>query len=188
MLKNFDDCINLFSDDESQMTEQEKAALRVGCMKVLNVISNPTIILNNDFDIMFANKAFLKCIDKSTDSVIGEKCFDVFDCCGVKEQNGACPFSDSIKEKKSKKIEFCQHNSGKYWEMIVDPCIHNKNVVACIHFFREITSRKLKEQKIIDEFDDLSEDMEKISDLMEHREIRMAELKDKIHELEKERI
>ena len=73
MLKNFDDCIKLFSDDESQMTEQEKAALKVGCMKVLNVISNPTIILNNDFDIMFANKAFLKCIDKSIDPVIGEK-------------------------------------------------------------------------------------------------------------------
>ena len=188
MFKNFDDCIKLFSDDESQMTEQEKAALRTGCMKVLKVISNPTIILNNDFQIMFANKAFLKCIDKSMDSVIGEKCFDIFDCQGVEEQNGACPFSDSIKERKSKRIEFYQPNSGKYWEMTVDPCMHNQNVVACIHFFREITSRKLKEQKIIDEFNDLSKDIEKMSDLMENREIMMAELKDKIRELEKERI
>ena len=184
MILDFEDCIKLFSDDKQQMTEREKAALMDGCTKVLNTISYPVIILNTDFNIMFANKGFLKCVNKSDDYVRGKKCFDVFDCCGVKEQNGACPFSDCIKMQKSKTIEFFQNNSGKYWEMTIDPCMYDNKVVACIHFFRDITQRKLKEKKIIDEFNDLSNDVEKINDLMVGREVKMAELKDKICALE----
>lgn len=187
MIRNFEDCIKLFSDDKVEMGKRERTAIIGGCAKVLNTISDPVIVLNTDFETMFANKGFLRCINKDMNSVIGKKCFDVFDCCGVKEQNGACPFSDCIKMKQSKTIEFFQKNSGKYWEMIVDPCMYDKKVVACIHFFKDITQRKLKDKKIIYELNDLSNDMEKMNDLMVSREVKMAELKDQVDVLETEK-
>jgi len=179
--------LDMFIRGKNKATEKEMTILSAACDKIFNSISDMVIILDPDFNILRANAHSLKCMHRDNKEVEGNKCFRIFHGRNCKNPIEECPFKRLIRTKKSETLEYYNQELKRHWLITVDPIIKDAKIIGSIHFLKDITEKKKEEEKIIDKLDDMNKELNKLYNLMAGREVKMAELKKSIRNLEKRR-
>jgi PAS domain S-box-containing protein len=114
---------------------------------VLNSLPDLIAILNHKYEIIWANTAMAECLNTSTDSCLGVKCFEAIH--GTKLPVDNCPHAKMIMDNKGHTEEVYEPNLGGYFMVTAAP-IKDKsgNTLGSVHIARDITERKIMEDKI----------------------------------------
>ncbi len=121
---------------------------------VLNSMNDAISILNvNDFSIVGANRVFLNKYEMTSDDVIGKKCYEIIynqsSPCSPPDRD--CPLVGTVNTKKHTTLEHSHFIKGEeeYSEVSTSPILNEEgNIVKVVHISRDITERKLAEEKL----------------------------------------
>jgi PAS domain S-box len=116
---------------------------------VLNSLPDLIAILNHKYEIMWVNDAMAECLSTSPDSCLGVRCFEAIH--GTKLPIDDCPHAKMMMDNKRHTEELYEPNLGGYFLVTASP-IKDKsgNILGSVHIARDITERKIMEDKIKD--------------------------------------
>jgi PAS domain S-box-containing protein len=114
---------------------------------VLNSLPDLIAILNHKYEIIWVNTAMAECLNTSPDSCLGLKCFEAIH--GTKLPVDNCPHAKMVMDNRGHTEEVYEPNLGGYFMVTASP-IKDKsgNILGSVHIARDITERKLMEDKI----------------------------------------
>lgn len=109
-------------------------------------LETATMILGPELEVMKANKAMLKLLDKPLDAVIGKACYEVVHQSDIPIDT--CPIEKMKKTNKRAQIELYMPSKDMFMMISVDPCFDDKkNITQIIHSMSDITDLiKTREQ------------------------------------------
>ena len=112
-----------------------------------DAIVDSVSIMDNDFNIVKANKAFLDLFKLREDQVIGKKCYEIVH--GTKHPVDSCPHVKTIQSKKAENSEIAFSPEGPFVSVTTSP-IFNKdnNFNGVVHVISDITQRKKIENEL----------------------------------------
>ena len=116
---------------------------------VLNSLPDLIAILNHKYEIIWVNNAMSECLNTSLDSCLGVRCFEAIH--GTKLPIDDCPHAKMMVDNKRHTEEVYEPNLGGHFLVTASP-IKDKsgNILGSVHIARDITERKIMEDKIKD--------------------------------------
>ena len=112
-----------------------------------DAISDMLSIHSKDFKIIRVNKAFADALNMEPSEVVGKHCYELIH--GTKEPQSYCPCHKTFEKGKPNYTEVFEPNLGAYIGASTSPLFdENGQVKASIHIAKDITERKLAEQKL----------------------------------------
>lgn len=113
-----------------------------------DAISDPVAIIDPEFNIIRANKAFVATSKFTIDSISGEKCHVVL--AGSKTPCPTCPMQKSIRERRVRTCEELKLQDKCYnvWSYPVED--QDKDIKSVVVFYRDITGEKVLTGKLMD--------------------------------------
>lgn len=175
------------------ITEQKKAdeALRESEAQkqaILDGITTNIAFVNENLEILWANKTAADSVGKSPEEMIGHKCHELW-----ADPEKPCEGCPTIKAFKTKKPEHTVMFTpdGRIWEERGEPVFNQDGkVLGVVEIAQDITERRQSEKELEKHRDHLEElvqkrtaELQKTINLMAGREVRMAELKEAIGKL-----
>ncbi|MDD5773918.1 MAG: PAS domain-containing protein [bacterium] len=144
-----------------------------------DAISDFIFILDLDYNILRANKAFYKFIGLDTKNIIGKKCYKLLH--KLDEPWEGCPFKKTKIDSQSRSIEMDNPIKENHFIISIYPIFNEKSkMIEVVHVTKDISemanTKKILEKKI--------SDLEIFAKSSVGRELKMIELKKKIGKLE----
>lgn len=116
------------------------------CRDILESLRESVMILDRDMNIIYANKNTSELLSLSNEKIIGNKCFKLFH--GTDAPPTICPMAEAVDLKKHTEAEVL-FPSGKWYLVTIDPILDPSGPVAkIVHRVKDITERKLYEEKV----------------------------------------
>ncbi len=143
-------------DDLSHKVEElEKLVETISRSKVMwettfDVISDPVLIINRDFEIMRANKALARACAMDIRKVISKKCYKIF--AGYDQPCPKCPVKKTIKEQLSQysELDMFQSSQRQYnVNAYSSPYLLNDQGEGIVLHYRDITDEKDLQKKLM---------------------------------------
>ncbi len=133
--------------EEKQLLQQIEFVRRKW-EETFNSISNMVLVLNSDFVITRANKAFVDRIGLNLQNIIGKKCWEVN--CKKPEYADECPCKVRIKNGDTIQEEIYSEVLGGYFFRILTP-IRNKDgeFIGAVFVYTDITPLKKAEKELL---------------------------------------
>ena len=104
-------------------------------------------LVDKNFNLIKANKSFIKFSGKTKKTLIGKKCYQLVH--GTKESFTGCPHQKALKTKKSERSEFYEPHLKKWLSVGVTPIFdHGRKIVGSIHIAADISERKKAEEAL----------------------------------------
>ncbi|MBU1894767.1 MAG: PAS domain S-box protein [Candidatus Omnitrophica bacterium] len=114
---------------------------------IINVAEDSVMLLDNKFRIINANSATADFLGRAIDEIIGKRCYKLFH--NTDKVPHYCAFKRARRTKKREEKELYISEKKIWISVALDPVLNrNGNVVKAVHFIRDITSRKEKENKM----------------------------------------
>jgi PAS domain S-box-containing protein len=149
--------------------------------KTFNALSDLVFIQDADYTIARMNKAFADALKSKPEDIIGKKCYELLH----KRDTPwpGCPFEKTRKDKKPHTGEIYDPNIGIPLLVTTSPVFDDKgDIIACVHIAKDISEMK----KACKELKKKVRDLEIFHKVAVDRELKMAELKRRIKQLEAE--
>jgi len=125
--------------------------------RIVNSISDALLLIDpNDYTIISANEAALKQLKLRKEDIIGKACYEITHhrSTPCKPPHHICPIQEMLKTGKVvtlKHIHFDKENNEICIEVSAHPVKNQKgNIVQVVHLAKDITERKLAEEKLIE--------------------------------------
>jgi len=110
-------------------------------------ITDMISIHDKNFKITRVNKAFANAFKKEPKELIGETCYEVFH--NTKQPCPNCPHMWSLKTKKPATLELFEPRLGIHLGVSTSPILdENGEVTSSVHIAKDITERKLAEERL----------------------------------------
>lgn len=120
-----------------------------GWKYILNSLPDLIAILNAKYEIIWVNTAMSECLNTSPNSCLGVKCFEAIH--GTELPIDNCPHAKMIMDNKRHTEEVYETNLGGYFLVTAAPIMDKSgNILGSVHIARDITERKIMEDKIKD--------------------------------------
>ncbi len=114
---------------------------------IFQAIGHPSLILGPDHRIIACNKAAAKVTGKSTEQLIGKKCYDVFH--KKNEPPNTCPMEKLIKSGRFETVEMEMEALDRIFMVSCTPVFDKSGaLVRIIHIATDITEHKRAEEKL----------------------------------------
>jgi len=131
---------------DKKQSEQKLIQASENWNKTFRAMRDGIAIIDNNNKIVQCNDSFLNFIGKSSEEVIGKKCFSIVHY--TKFPILGCPYCKTNKTKVRETMEM--EINGRICEIIVDPIIdENMNVSGVVHILSDITERRNLENELI---------------------------------------
>ncbi|MBN1572693.1 MAG: PAS domain S-box protein [Deltaproteobacteria bacterium] len=115
--------------------------------------SDKISIIDRNHCYIKVNMAFAKSLNRHPRDIVGKLCYELEH--GLKAPLPDCPHTKVIRTKKPVVIQGFDQETGVYTEATISPIFDNgKDVIATVNFTKDITERKLAEQKIKQSLDE----------------------------------
>ncbi len=115
--------------------------------------SDKISIIDRDHCYIKVNMAFAKSHKKHPRDIVGKVCYELEH--GLNEPLPDCPHKKVIETKKPVVLQEYDRERGVYTEATISPIFNDNNdVIATVNFTKDITERKLVEQKIKQSLDE----------------------------------
>ncbi|GAF88335.1 unnamed protein product [marine sediment metagenome] len=148
--------------------------------KTFDSISDFIFILDPDFNIVKANKAFSDALKLKPEDIIGKKCHKLLH--KTDEPWPGCPCKKTFEDKKPHTEEIDDLNIGIPLLATSSPVFDDKGrVISCVHIARDISKIKKSEKEIKRKMHDL----EIFHKVAVGRELEISRMKKRIKELER---
>jgi PAS domain S-box-containing protein len=147
-------------DQQQQMATEEKLKqIADEWQTTFDAITDPVMVLDQDFRIIRVNKATLEFLDLPFQSVVGNYCFRLMH--GTDTPPPSCPLAKMISSKQHEEAEFFDGERGKWLFVSVDPILDkNSKITGVVHIVKDISERKRWEEALKEsetKFRDLAE-------------------------------
>ncbi len=104
-------------------------------------------LIDKDFNILKANKKFLKFIKKPKKDVIGSKCYKIIH--GLNKPYKYCPHKKTLTTKKPQTVQFFEPYLKRWFFLTTAPIFDEKRrVLGSLHWAKDITKEKILEQEL----------------------------------------
>ncbi len=131
-----------------------------------DAITDSVSIMDNDFNIVKVNKAFLDLFKLKEDQVIGKKCYEIVHRTNQPIDN--CPHTKTIASKKAEESELAFSLEGPFVSVTTSPIFDkDNNFNGVVHIIHDITKRKKTENE-------LRESEQKLKAILDNIEIGVA--------------
>lgn len=111
-------------------------------------IVDPISILDRDFKVVRANRAFADLFKIEPKELPGQPCYRLVH--GTTAPITGCPFQKTIETKGPAGTEFFEPHLGLHLEEDTSPLYdNNSNLTGCVHIIRDVTEKKRREGKLI---------------------------------------
>jgi PAS domain S-box-containing protein len=115
--------------------------------------SDKISIIDKDHCYIKVNMAFAKALGRHPRDIVGKVCCELEQ--GLESPSPDCPRTEVIRTRKPVVIEEYDEGRGVYVESTISPIFDNgRDVIATVNFTKDITKRKLAEQKIKQSLDE----------------------------------
>jgi diguanylate cyclase (GGDEF)-like protein/PAS domain S-box-containing protein len=115
--------------------------------KAFDTIPDLVFVVDSDFRVQRANRAFAYATGVSKQEIIGKKCFELVH--GTSSPPDWCPHNLSLKDGEGHVTEIYEEKLKGYYQISVNPIsVEDGKFTATIHVARNITDRKMMEQKL----------------------------------------
>lgn len=147
--------------------------------RTFDSISDMIFIIDTDNNIVRANKAFLDAIKKTTDEVVGKKCYEMLH--RSDKPWPSCPLEKTKTDHNPHTEEVDDPVIGIPLLVTTSPIFDDAGIFSgAVHIAKDIRARKEIEGRLRKQI----EELEKFKRVTVDRELRMKELKSRIKELE----
>ncbi|AQU05705.1 PAS domain-containing sensor histidine kinase [Dehalococcoides mccartyi] len=101
-------------------------------------ISDIVFLLDNDFNIQRANRAFTKTLNCQPQDVLNKKCYQVLHHADCPKVN--CPKLIAFNTKKTQRIAYFEENIDKHFEETIDPILDANGLsMGTVHTIKDVT-------------------------------------------------
>ncbi len=151
VLKNEDgEIIGTLSSGEDitdrKRAEEDTRAARKDWEDIFHAINHPTMIIDQNHDILNINKAILEATGRSVNELIGAKCYEIFH--GSGEPPAQCPAAVLLRSGVSSTLEMEMPALGGYFLVSCTPVIDEEGKIRkIIHIATDITHLKRMEKE-----------------------------------------
>ncbi|MBI5207505.1 MAG: PAS domain-containing protein, partial [Candidatus Firestonebacteria bacterium] len=115
--------------------------------KIFDVMDEAIFIIDNEFNIVRANKNLYQLTNFSETDILNKKCFEI-----IHKSNNpieTCPYIKILKSKKDCLKNFHTVLLDNYHQVRITPIFNNKNeLLGAIHLIYDITKFKIMENKL----------------------------------------
>ncbi|MHC4443392.1 MAG: PAS domain-containing sensor histidine kinase [Planctomycetota bacterium] len=137
---------------EHKQAEQELRRSRKNWQNIFQAIGHPTIILDQDHQIIAANRATLKATGNTENELKGKRCYQVFH--GRESTPQQCPMEKLIKSGHMETVEMEMEAFGGIYLVSCTPMLDEQgHLDKIIHIATDITERKQAEKELRKEMD-----------------------------------
>lgn len=135
-------------NDSVAVMKEKFAQTKLDWESIFDAMTDMITIHDNEFNIVYANKAARDVLAASFTDEIWPKCYKSIH--GTEEPPKGCPSCSCLKTKKSVSYEIYEPHLRMFIEIRAIPRINSKNeVIGIIHIIRDITERKVAEEELI---------------------------------------
>jgi diguanylate cyclase (GGDEF)-like protein/PAS domain S-box-containing protein len=114
---------------------------------VFNSINDPISIHDKDYRLILVNKAFSDMLKKTSNELIGRKCYEVIH--DTSEPWHDCPHCLTLRTENSCTREFYEPNLGIYLQVSTSPVYDDKgNILGSVHIAKNISEKKKVENAL----------------------------------------
>jgi PAS domain S-box-containing protein len=123
-----------------------KDSRKISEKKIFNSLVDPILIIDKNYNIIDANKIFLKLISKTQTDVIGKKCYEVVH--GADKPPRDCNSYKAFKTKKRADFEIYHPGLNKHLWISASPVLEGGSYDKIVHHIRDISEQKKAEQEL----------------------------------------
>ncbi|MHC1780232.1 MAG: PAS domain S-box protein [Bacteroidales bacterium] len=117
---------------------------------IFNGINHPTLILDNNHNVLEINNSLVKILNLEPSVIIGRKCWELLHGEKTTCPPENCPFNDVLKQGKETTSEMQLESLGGYYIVSCTPIYdENNNIEKIIHIATDITKRRLAEIELV---------------------------------------
>ncbi len=113
---------------------------KIRFIKILDNIEDPFFIVDNSYNIIYANRSFKKSFNFNA---IGKKCYKLVHKNSKPLFN--CPFLRLKKTKKVERVEYYDHVLNRWLQVTAIPLVSHNKIIGVAHFIKDVTSLKKEE-------------------------------------------
>lgn len=116
---------------------------------VFSSISDPIIVIDPEYKILRANKAFEELVEHDLESIVGKKCFQVFNCRDGLEGCEGCNARDTFKTGQASGSEVSFRNDKKRYNAWTYPVVENGAVTTAVQFYKDVSEQVIFREKLL---------------------------------------
>ena len=146
----FSRCLSLLSEDscERKSIEEELKVARQEREGIFQAIGNPTLILDSERNVISANIATCKAVDKSEEELVGKKCYQLLH--GIDHPPKSCPFGRVLKSGRLETVEMEVEELDTVFLVSCTPIFDGSgDINKIIHVAMDLTEQKKDEENLL---------------------------------------
>jgi len=141
------DLISIRDISERKQAEEKIKRAAQEWRTTFDSITDMVSIHDKNFKILRVNKALAKALKTEPKELIGKTCYELFH--GTKQPCPNCPHTWTLKTKKSATLELFEPHLGVHLGISTSPVFDETGeVISSVHIAKDITERKLAEEKL----------------------------------------
>jgi two-component system sensor kinase FixL len=135
-----------------------------------NAITDLVSVQDMNHRLVKVNKAFAETFGKSPEQLMGRPCYEIVH--GSEGPMSGCPCETVFETRKSATVDVFEPHLGVHLEVSVSPLFgSNSEVAGCVHIAKNITERKLAEQKqaeLLQKLCEINQELEDFAHVVSH--------------------
>ncbi|RKY12523.1 MAG: hypothetical protein DRP65_01030 [Planctomycetota bacterium] len=133
--------------EERKIAEKKLVQAAAEWRTTFDSISDFVTIHDMNFRIIMANRAIADFLKVEPNDLIGKKCYEMLH--GLSEPCATCPHQRTLETRQPCTANFFEPHLGMHIEVFTSPIFDNKGeLTGSVHIARDITDRKLAEEKL----------------------------------------